>query len=247
MSNESGTVTVLDATVPKVRRCWRDSPARATRRGSPRPLRLRQRRPGRAGRRHRRAGRARGRPGRGGEGRAAHLDLARRHAASSHRSAPRRRGSRSSTSRARSARGSCARSPPTTSPTTSASRPTGSTSGSARASTGASRCTTRARCARCTPCPADAPPQHVTFDLLAKRVYVTSGDSGTLRTYRLADAKLLRTSRVTAGSYNVCALDGRVVTPSLDDGRLTLLDSRGLRSARRRAARPRRLHRRRCA
>ena len=48
---------------------------------------------------------------------------------------------------------------------------------------------------------------------------------------RLADAKLLRTSRVTTGSYNVCALDGRVVTPSLDDGRLTLLDSRGLRSA----------------
>jgi hypothetical protein len=55
--------------------------------------------------------------------------------------------------------------------------------------------------------------------------------SGTLRTYRLGDARLLRTRRVTIGSYNVCALDGRVVTPSLDDGRLTLLDSRGLRSA----------------
>jgi DNA-binding beta-propeller fold protein YncE len=79
--------------------------------------------------------------------------------------------------------------------------------------------------------PGDAPPQHVTFDFFAKRVYVTSGDSGTLRIYRLADAKLLRTSRVTTGSYNVCALDGRVVTPSLDDGRLTLLDSRGLHSA----------------
>jgi DNA-binding beta-propeller fold protein YncE len=79
---------------------------------------------------------------------------------------------------------------------------------------------------------ADAPPQHVTFDAFAKRAYVASGDSGTLRTYRLADAKLLRTSRVTTGSYNVCALEGRVVTPSLDDGRLTLLDARGLRSAR---------------
>jgi DNA-binding beta-propeller fold protein YncE len=79
--------------------------------------------------------------------------------------------------------------------------------------------------------PGDAPPQHVTFDLTAGRAYVTSGDSGTLRTYRLADAKLLRTSRVTTGSYNVCALDGRVITPSLDNGRLTLLDSRGLRSA----------------
>jgi DNA-binding beta-propeller fold protein YncE len=80
--------------------------------------------------------------------------------------------------------------------------------------------------------PGDAPPQHVTFDQLAQRVHVTSGDSGTLRSYRLADGKLLRTRRVTIGSYNVCALDGRVISPSLDDGRLTLLDSRGLRSAR---------------
>ncbi|HET6173682.1 MAG TPA: hypothetical protein VFD90_13795 [Gaiellales bacterium] len=80
--------------------------------------------------------------------------------------------------------------------------------------------------------PGDAPPQHVTFDFFAKRVYVASGDSGTLRIHRLGDAKLLATRRVTTGSYNVCALDGRVVTPSLDDGRLTLLDARGLRSAR---------------
>ncbi len=79
--------------------------------------------------------------------------------------------------------------------------------------------------------PGDAPPQHVTFDDYLQRVYVSSGDSGTLRTYRLADAKLLRTSRVTTGSYNICALSGRVVTPSLDNGRITLLDSRGLRSA----------------
>jgi DNA-binding beta-propeller fold protein YncE len=76
--------------------------------------------------------------------------------------------------------------------------------------------------------PGDDPPQHVTFS--EGRVYVASGDSGTLRTHRMADAALLRTQRVTTGSYNVCALDGRVVTPSLDDGRLTLLDSRGLRS-----------------
>ena len=79
--------------------------------------------------------------------------------------------------------------------------------------------------------PGDAPPQHVTFDAFAERAHVASGESGTLRTYRLGDARLLRTRRVTIGSYNVCALDGRVVTPSLDDGRLTLLDSRGLRSA----------------
>jgi DNA-binding beta-propeller fold protein YncE len=80
--------------------------------------------------------------------------------------------------------------------------------------------------------PGDAAPQHVTFDEAAKRVYVASGDSGTLRTYRLADAKLLGTRRVPAGSYNVCAQAGRVVTPSLDVGTLTQLDSRGLRSVR---------------
>ena len=81
--------------------------------------------------------------------------------------------------------------------------------------------------------PGDAAPQHVTFDELAGVVYVASGESGTLRTHRLADAKLLGTRRmVTTGSYNVCALAGRVVTPSLDDGRLTLLDARGLRSVR---------------
>jgi hypothetical protein len=80
--------------------------------------------------------------------------------------------------------------------------------------------------------PGDAPPQHVTFDEWARHVYVASGDSGTLRTHSMADGALLRTRRVTTGSYNVCALTGRVVTPSLDDGRLTLLDARGLRSVR---------------
>ncbi len=80
--------------------------------------------------------------------------------------------------------------------------------------------------------PGDAPPQHVTFDEVAKRVYVTSGDSGTLRVYRMADAKPLGMRRIPAGSYNVCAQAGRVVTPSLDVGTLTLLDARGLRSVR---------------
>jgi DNA-binding beta-propeller fold protein YncE len=78
--------------------------------------------------------------------------------------------------------------------------------------------------------PGDDAPQHVTFDALAGLVYVASGDSGTLRTHSMADGALLRKRRVTTGSYNVCALTGRVVTPSLDDGRLTLLDAKGLRS-----------------
>lgn len=80
--------------------------------------------------------------------------------------------------------------------------------------------------------PGDAPPQHVTFDESYKRAYVASGDSGTLRTYRLADARLLSTRRVPVGSYNVCAHAGSVITPSLERGTLTVGDHRGLRSTR---------------
>jgi DNA-binding beta-propeller fold protein YncE len=80
--------------------------------------------------------------------------------------------------------------------------------------------------------PGDAPPQHVTFDETHGRVYVASGESGTLRIYRMADAKLLGERSVPAGSYNLCALAGRVITPSLDRGTITLLDHRGLRSVR---------------
>jgi DNA-binding beta-propeller fold protein YncE len=76
----------------------------------------------------------------------------------------------------------------------------------------------------------DGAPQHVTFDDLGRYAYVASGESGTLRTHRMGDGEVLRTRRVTAGSYNVCALGSSVVTPSLDDGRLTVLDAKGLRS-----------------
>ena len=81
--------------------------------------------------------------------------------------------------------------------------------------------------------PADRPPQHVTFDeTITKRAYVASGDSGTLRVYRMADVRLMATRRIPLGSYNVCAAPGRVITPSLSGGTLTLLDHRGLRSVR---------------
>ena len=79
----------------------------------------------------------------------------------------------------------------------------------------------------------DAPPQHVTFDETSpKRVYVASGDSGTLRIYRMADARLMGTRRIPTGSYNVCAQAGKVITPSLGLGTLTMLDHSGLRSVR---------------
>ena len=67
--------------------------------------------------------------------------------------------------------------------------------------------------------PGDGPPQHVTFDETSKRVYVASGASGTLRSYRMADLRLMSTRAVPAGSFNVCAQAGRVITPSLERGR----------------------------
>jgi DNA-binding beta-propeller fold protein YncE len=77
----------------------------------------------------------------------------------------------------------------------------------------------------------DMPPQHVTFK--GDTVYVTSGCSGTLRVHRV-DGRPLREVRVEAGSYNVQHALGRVVTPALGRGWLTILDERGrvLRSER---------------
>jgi DNA-binding beta-propeller fold protein YncE len=73
--------------------------------------------------------------------------------------------------------------------------------------------------------PADGAPQHVTF--LGDRAYVTSGASGTLRVYHEPTARLLATTRVPAGSYNVQFAAGRVLTPSLDEGTLCVVDEEG--------------------
>lgn len=72
---------------------------------------------------------------------------------------------------------------------------------------------------------ADAAPQHVTF--LAGRAFVTSGDDGTLRVYDEPGARLLRSTRVPAGSYNVQFGAGRILTPSLAEGTLCVLDAHG--------------------
>jgi DNA-binding beta-propeller fold protein YncE len=73
--------------------------------------------------------------------------------------------------------------------------------------------------------PADAAPQHVTF--LGGRAYVTSGAAGTLRVYDEPSARLLRTTAVPAGSYNVQFAAGRVLTPSINAGTLCVLDAAG--------------------
>lgn len=72
---------------------------------------------------------------------------------------------------------------------------------------------------------ADGAPQHVTF--LDGRAFVTSGDSGTLRVYDERTARLLHTTRIPVGSYNVQFRAGRVLTPSLNEGTLCVLDTGG--------------------
>jgi hypothetical protein len=73
---------------------------------------------------------------------------------------------------------------------------------------------------------ADAPPQHVTF--YRGRAYVTSGDDGRLRVYSAATGRLLGSSRIPLGSYNVQhAFGGRILIPSLSQGTLCIADARG--------------------
>lgn len=73
---------------------------------------------------------------------------------------------------------------------------------------------------------AQAPPQHVAFSERGDAVYVTSGDDAALRVHALG-GRLVRTSAVPDGSYNVSRGGGHVFTPSLDRGTLCLLDARG--------------------
>ena len=70
----------------------------------------------------------------------------------------------------------------------------------------------------------DWPPQHVTF--AGGRAYVTSGWSGTLLMHGV-DGRLLGRTVVPVGSYNVQHGLDWVLTPSLRDGSLTILDERG--------------------
>jgi DNA-binding beta-propeller fold protein YncE len=71
---------------------------------------------------------------------------------------------------------------------------------------------------------AGTPPQHVTFD--GSHAYVTSGEDGTLRTHAL-NGQLLRITGIPVGSYNVQRGPGRILTPSLAQGTLCVLDEAG--------------------
>jgi DNA-binding beta-propeller fold protein YncE len=73
--------------------------------------------------------------------------------------------------------------------------------------------------------PADAAPQHVTFG--AGRAFVASGEGPSLTVHALADGAPRRRATVPYGSYNVQQAAGRVLTPSLNHGTLTVLDPAG--------------------
>jgi DNA-binding beta-propeller fold protein YncE len=82
---------------------------------------------------------------------------------------------------------------------------------------------------------ADAPPQHVAF--AAGLAFVASGDSAAIRIHDLASGRVVRTVPVPRGSFNVQHGAGRILTPSLELGTLTVLDARGRPRARRRVSR----------
>jgi hypothetical protein len=73
---------------------------------------------------------------------------------------------------------------------------------------------------------ADAPPQHLTFG--AGVAYVTSGHDATVRVHSLRDGRSIHVAAVPVGSYNVTRGWGRILTPSLDRGTLTLLTEQGV-------------------
>ena len=73
--------------------------------------------------------------------------------------------------------------------------------------------------------PADVAPQHISFGPAA--AYVASGEGRSLHTHSLTDGRLLRAARIPIGSYNVQRGAGRVLTPSLNMGTLTLADRNG--------------------
>lgn len=72
---------------------------------------------------------------------------------------------------------------------------------------------------------ADTAPQHVSFG--GGVAYVASGEGRSLRVHDLRDGRVRHAARVPLGSYNVQRGAGRVLTPSLNAGTLTILDAHG--------------------
>jgi YVTN family beta-propeller protein len=73
---------------------------------------------------------------------------------------------------------------------------------------------------------ADAAPQHVSFG--SGRAFVASGEGPSVSVHALSDGRLHRRTATPLGSYNVQYAAGRVLTPSLNHGTLTVLDDAGV-------------------
>ncbi len=56
---------------------------------------------------------------------------------------------------------------------------------------------------------------------------MASGEGRSLTVHALDDGRVLRRTQTPLGSYNVARGAGRVVTPSLSSGELTVLDDAG--------------------
>ena len=72
---------------------------------------------------------------------------------------------------------------------------------------------------------ADAAPQHVSFG--ARRTFVASGDDGTLVTHDPLSGAILGRDRLPNGSFNISRRGSAVVSPSLEEGTVTIADGNG--------------------
>ena len=73
--------------------------------------------------------------------------------------------------------------------------------------------------------PSDAAPQHVRFG--HGKAFVASGDDGALVTHDAASARVVNRDRLPLGSFNISGLGDLIVSPSLEQGTVTLADRRG--------------------
>ena len=72
---------------------------------------------------------------------------------------------------------------------------------------------------------ADAAPQHVSFG--PGRTFVASGEDGSLVTYESTSASVLGRARLPLGSFNLSRRGDLIVSPSLDQGTVTIADRTG--------------------
>jgi len=73
--------------------------------------------------------------------------------------------------------------------------------------------------------PSDAAPQHIRFG--HGKAFVASGDDGALVTHDAARGEVVNRDRLPIGSFNISGLGDVIVSPSLEQGTVTLADRSG--------------------